>query len=447
MKTILSTLSVTVAVLLFLFSCQKEIHFDFISEGELVKDAGNNCKPAVVNGNFIAGRDLTENDQIDVEVHFTAIGSYTITTDTVNGYSFKAEGNAKDTGVVNIKLSRHGKPTITGNDQFIIAYGTSTCTTSVSVLNGANPASFTLEGAPDSCIIDTVIGGYIKGIAADTSSHVIIAVNVTTPGIYSVNTNSVNGYSFSSSGIFSSAGIQTISLVASGTPVNAGTDVFTVTAGSSTCTFSIAVLSAIVTTNIDLFPLTDNSLWNYYDLYYKADLLRTIDNSVTRGGNLYKIMQEGGGPNGDPHPMVWHDYRKNGDDYYEYMAIDAYTNSFQYGKRIYDDILFLKENLSKGDTWESKEFTDTADFGQVIVLQYRFVCVASDVSVVVGTNAFSHVYNIEMRPWLRTPSGPYGQANEKYIWYYAKGVGLIYYKKLNLGFTYGEWQIKDWQVY
>jgi hypothetical protein len=53
-----------------------------------------------------------------------------------------------------------------------------------------------------------------------------------------------------------------------------------------------------------------NSLWNYYDLYYKADLLRTIDNSVTREGNLHKIMQEGGGPNGDPHPMVWHDYAK-----------------------------------------------------------------------------------------------------------------------------------------
>ena len=61
---------------------------------------------------------------------------------------------------------------------------------------------------------------------------------------------------------------------------------------------------------------------------------------------------------------------------YEYMAIDGYTGSFQYGKRIYDDILFLKENLSKGDTWETKEFTDTADFGQVIVLQYRFACTA-----------------------------------------------------------------------
>jgi hypothetical protein len=79
-------------------------------------------------------------------------------------------------------LFGHGKPANTGNDQFRIVYGTSICTASVSVLNGANLASFTLEGAPNSCIIDTLIGGYIKGIAADTSSHVIIAVNVTTPG-------------------------------------------------------------------------------------------------------------------------------------------------------------------------------------------------------------------------------------------------------------------------
>jgi len=273
---------------LFLFSCQKEIHFDFISEGELVKDAGNNCKPAVVNGNFIAGSDLTENDHIDVEVHFTAIGSYTITTDTVNGYSFKAEGNAKDTGIVNIKLSGHGKPANTGNDQFRIVYGTSICTTSVSVLSGgANLASFTLEGAPNSCSIDTVIGGYIKGIAADTSSHVIIAVNVTTPGTYSINTNTVNGYSFTSSGTFSSGGVQTISLVASGTPVNAGTDVFTVTAGSSTCTFSTTVLTAIATTNNDLFPLSMSSFWNYDDLYYKGNTIKTIIvDTATREGNL-----------------------------------------------------------------------------------------------------------------------------------------------------------------
>ena len=187
-----------------------------------------------------------------------------------------------------------------------------------------------------------------------------------------------------------------------------------------------------------------SSFWNYDDLYYKGNTIKTIIvDTATREGNLYRVMEEQISPGG---PLI-HFYRRNSLEYYEYMEIDEYTNSFQYGKRIYDDILFLKENLSKGDTWESKEFTDTADFGQVIVLQYRFVCVASDVSVVVGTNGFSHVYEIEMRPWLRTPSGPYGQANEKYAWYYAKGVGLIYYKKLNLGFTYGEWQIKDWQVY
>ena len=443
MKIIISSFFVTAAILLFLFSCQKEIHFDFISEGELVKDANSNCKPAVINGNFIAGNDLTENDHMEVEVHFTAIGSYTIGTDTVNGYSFKAEGNTKDTGIINIHLSGHGRPLNTGNDQFRIVYGTSTCTTSVTVLNGASIASFTLQGSPNSCIIDTVIGGYIKGVAADTSSHVSIAVNVTTPGTYFVSTNTVNGYNFSGSGTFSSTGEQTISLVASGTPVNAGTDVFTVNAGSSTCTFSTTVLTAVVATTNDLFPLTIPSNWNYDDLYYKNTAARIILNSVTIVGNLYMIMQEDASPNG----TLSHDYRKNGDDYYEYMAIDDYTGSFHYAKRIYDDILFLKENLSKGDTWETKEFTDTADFGQVIVLQYRFACVASDVSVVVGTNAFSQVYEIQMVPWLRTPSGPYGQANEKYTWYYAKGIGLIYYKKLSQTFTYGEWQIRDWVVY
>ena len=442
MKTILFTLFAAVALLLFLFSCQKAIHFDLISEGELVRDASNNCKPVLVNGSFVSGKDLDVNNHIQVEVHFTAIGSYTIATDTVNGYSFKAEGNAKDTGVINIQLSGNGKPLHAGSDQFHIAYANSTCTASVTVLDGASLASFTLQGSPNSCIIDTLIGGYIKGVAADTSSHVTIAVSVTTPGTYSVSTNAVNGYSFSGSGSFSSTGVQSISLVASGTPLKAGTDVFTVNAGSSTCSFSVNVLTAVVAANNDLFPLTKSSFWNYEDLYYKGTTVKTsIIDTATHAGNLYTIMDEQTSTG-----SIQHSYRKNGVEYYEYMAIDDYTSSFHYAKRIYDDVLFLKENLVKGDTWQTKEFTDTADFGQVLVLQYRFACVAADVSVVVGSNAFSHVYEIQMQPWLRTTSGPYGQANEKYTWYYAKGVGLIYYKKLSVGFTYGEWQIKSWQV-
>ena len=389
------------------------------------------------------GHDLDVNNHIQVEVHFTAIGSYTITTDTVNGYSFIAAGNANDTGFINIQLTGHGKPVHAGTDQFHIAFGKSTCTASVTVLDGDGTASFTLQGSPNSCIIDTLIGGYIKGVPADTSSHLIIAVNVTKPGTYTIHTSTVNGYAFFTAGSFSSIGVQTISLVASGTPLNAGTDVFTLNAGSSTCSFSINVLTATVAANNDLFPLTMSSFWNYDDLYYKGSTVkRAIIDTATRQAILYTVIEEQttqGGP-------ILHYYRKNATEYYEYMAIDDYTSSFRYAKRIYDDILFLKEGLSKGDTWETKEFTDTADYGQVLVLQYRFACVASDISVVLGSNAFSHVYEIQMQPWLRTLSGPYGQANEKYIWYYAKGIGLIYYKKLSVGFTYGEWRIKNWHV-
>jgi len=437
-KTILFTFFATTATLLFLFSCQKEIRF--ISQGELVRDANNNCKPVIVTGHFISGNYLSAADHLEVEVHFAAIGAYTIATDTVNGYFFNAEGNVKDTGFTSIKLSGHGKPLNAGNDQFRIVYGNSSCTASVRVLNAASTASFTLEGSPNSCI-DTVVGGYIKGVSMDPSSHVIIEVNVTTPGIYSVSTDTVNGYTFSSAGTFSFPGEQVISLVASGTPLNAGTDVFTLNAGPSTCTFSITVLSAFVATNNDLFPLSINSFWNYDDTFY-GNVKTSIIDTGTHNGNLYTVMEEQINPTGP----VLHLYRRAGADYYEYMVIDGYTSSLHYGKRIYDDILFLKENLSTGDTWETKEFTDTADFGQVLVLQYRFACVASNTSVVVGTNAFSHVYEVEMVPWLRTVNGPYGQANEKYKWYYAKGVGLIYRKTLSVGFNYGEQNIKNWHV-
>jgi hypothetical protein len=199
---------------------------------------------------------------------------------------------------------------------------------------------------------DTVYGSYIKGITLDTSAKVKISLNVTTPGTYSITTNTVNSYKYSSSGTFSSTGNQTILLSASGTPVNSGTDVFTVTTQNSSCSFSVNVLLPVVVNNNDHYPLTDNSYWTYDDLLHPGDTIkRMMADTITLDSNVYKVVKEDvkfGGP---------YEYylRKNNDDYFEYAAPNKFTTFFQYKNPVYAEIPFLKENLTSGTVWSSPD--------------------------------------------------------------------------------------------
>jgi hypothetical protein len=445
MKLIYSFLTFFFFVLFF--SCQQELHFDIgNASGSLKKDSNGDCLPIVVGGTYFAGKSLGDTNYIEVEVNITSPGTYAIRTDTVNGYSFKGTGSFSTAGSRRIKLAGSGNPITQGSNSFTVIYDTSLCHAEVNVLpagGAGGPAVFTLQGAPTTCMNAAIKGSYVKGIAVDTGSKINIGINVTTPGTYTISTNTVNGYSFSGSGIFSLTGLQTISLTASGVPVNSGTNVFTVTAGASACTFSVTVLTAIVITNNDHFPLTSNSHWTYDELFHPGDSLkRKITDTVTLSGNMYKIMDEqpmSGGP-------FQYFYRKTGSDYFEYGAVDKYTNSVQYASTVNGLIPFLKENLSTGDSWQSAEFSDTASFGQVILLRYQFSCMDANATVTINGNAFINVYKMVMKPQIASVSNPYGYTGEIYTYYYAKGVGIVYAKKTRDGFTLSELALRSWLV-
>ena len=123
---------------------------------------------------------------------------------------------------------------------------------------------------------DTIIGNYIKNVLLDTGSYIKVSVNVVVPGSYTISTNTVNGYSFSTTGTFTATGSQTVHLAPAGAPLNPGIDMFTITAGASSCVFSVTVLAVVTTANNDLFPLTMNSYWIYDDLYYQGSTVRQI---------------------------------------------------------------------------------------------------------------------------------------------------------------------------
>src|ERR1700759_1016500 len=75
---------------------------------------------------------------------------------------------------------------------------------------GASAGSLQDDGSGD-CLPKTVSGAYVVGTSLTAANNYIdVVVNVTTPGNYIVYTDTVDGMLFRGSGIFSTAGLDTV---------------------------------------------------------------------------------------------------------------------------------------------------------------------------------------------------------------------------------------------
>lgn len=234
-------------VVISVLSCKKERSLENsklsnTSSGSLQTSAGE-CLPKLVKGNYVEGTALAAANSLEVDVDVDQAGSYFITTDTVNGYYFSASGEFTNTGLNTVSLTGKGKPLAEGGDIFTVSYDSTTCTVDVSVLSSTAgvPAVFSLETTGTSCINAVINGDYIKGTALNASNKVDIKVNVITVGSYTVATTATNGMSFSTAGVFTTTGIQVITLTGSGTPVNEGSIAIPVAVANSNCSFTVPV--------------------------------------------------------------------------------------------------------------------------------------------------------------------------------------------------------------
>jgi len=195
------------------------------------------CTAAVVAGSYTTGVPLGAGNTITVTADVTTAGTYSISTNTVNGMTFSASGTlAVGTGQP-IVLTGSGTPTAAGTNS--LAVGTNGCTVQVTTVDPP-PAVYTLAGAPGACSPITVNGSYFTGnILSGTTNTAVVQVNVTTAGSYTITTNTVNGMTFSKTGVFPATGSQSVTLAGAGTPVAVGTNTFTV--GTGGCTFPVTV--------------------------------------------------------------------------------------------------------------------------------------------------------------------------------------------------------------
>ncbi len=128
-----------------------------------------------------------------------------------------------------------------------LAQGKFTSTISLSG-TGTGISSGVLGDSSGNCKPVTLSGSYSPGTALTSTNTIQMEVTVAVPGSYTISTNTANGISFTKSGTFTSAGLQSVTLNGNGTPIVSGTQNFIVTYGNSQCTFAIDFGSGAVFT-------------------------------------------------------------------------------------------------------------------------------------------------------------------------------------------------------
>jgi hypothetical protein len=273
-----ATFTALIFTLFFINSCKKEKSlegFGVPAKGSLQSDSNGDCLPKTVSGVYEAGKGLTNAEFIKVDVNITAVGTYDIVTDTVNGYFFRGTGFFTTTGINTVQLNGIGIPSAAGVNNFTVTFDGTTCFIPVTVLpaGAGGPAVFTLQGAGGACTTPIIAGSYILGTALNSSNTVKITANVTTIGTYTITTTAANGMTFSASSVFAATGVQTITLVGTGIPVAATPTTITVAAGGGgSCTFVINITSAAVFT-FDCFSATESGT-------YEAGVALTTANTI-----------------------------------------------------------------------------------------------------------------------------------------------------------------------
>jgi hypothetical protein len=215
-----------------------------------------NCVSPVIGGTYTAGTALTATNTIRIGVNVTTAGTYSLSTNSANGVTFTGAGTFTTTGPATITLTSLNTPTAAGT--FAYKPGTNGCTFSITYVSGtgggtgSGSALFTFNGGTGNCASPAIGGTFTAGVPLTSANTVVLAVNVTTPGTYSLTTSSANGVTFSGAGSFTAAGPATISLTSTNTGLTEGTFTYTPPNG---CIFSI-VYQPAATTNGDFLKAT-----------------------------------------------------------------------------------------------------------------------------------------------------------------------------------------------
>ncbi len=198
-----------------------------------------NCSISSINGTYVVGQAMTAANKVEMTVNVTAVGTYIINGTANNGVTFSASGTFTNPGIQNIFLAASGTPTAAGLFTYPVTNSTTSCSFPITYTVTITNATYALSGTPGNCTGAAVLGTYTAGTVLTASNTAVINVNVTSPGIYTIATLTVNGISFLASGTFNITGPQQVTLSGTGTPTAAGTFSYPLTGNGNTCSFSV----------------------------------------------------------------------------------------------------------------------------------------------------------------------------------------------------------------
>lgn len=251
--------------------------------------APGNCTAPVIRGTYSTGAGLGTGNYVDLAVHVTSPGAYTINTNNTNGIGFSGSGVFTAPGAQVVRLIGNGTPTAPGSFAYTpVGNG---CSFNITV-TGPPLASFTYNGAPGNCTGPVINGIYAKGLILNGSNTVVLGVHVSVIGSYAVSTNSANGIIFSGSGTFTTTGANTITLSSTNTPMDAGTFSYAAPGG---CSFDI-IYTSVTPSYIDFLICTiDGVVYNFNDLMIGAS---------DQSGSPYTFHVEGVQTGGTDHFFI-----------------------------------------------------------------------------------------------------------------------------------------------
>lgn len=393
------------------------------ASGTLGVSAGS-CTPYTPNGTYTQGVTLTSTNTVSVQVTVTTPGTYVISTNTVNGVSFSSTGTFSAAGAQTVILNGTGTPVNSGPQNFAVTFGPSTCNFSITFGAGAAPATGTLGGAPGACTTVTPAGTYTTGVALTASNTIQVQVNVATVGAYTISTNTVDGISFSQSGNFTTTGLQTVTLIGTGTPATSGSQNFVLSFGSSTCNFSLTVAQGTTPplTN-DYFPMTVGSFWHYGNVNDPTDSFMVVatSGSKTISGQSYNIFDYDNVPaSGSPDSLF---YRKSGALYYENFNVESLLGVPSTPPDI--EYKFLDTTVAVGTSWQSPSVSIT-DQGITYSFYLKMTLTAKVTTpTTVGSVTSSAILKINYDYYVGVSSLP-AQVFYKEERWFARGIGLVY---------------------
>lgn len=98
-----------------------------------LQGSGDSCIVAAVVGQYIQGAALTGTSTTSIKVNVTTPGTYTVTTNNVNGFQFSGSGTLAAPGEQTITLVGSGTPETEGKTFFTVTAGATTCSFLVNV--------------------------------------------------------------------------------------------------------------------------------------------------------------------------------------------------------------------------------------------------------------------------------------------------------------------------